>query len=761
MIENDYSSEDKIEIQNAHEHNLKNINLTIPKNKIVVFTGVSGSGKSSLVFDTLAVESNRQWQSSYSQYIRNKMPHYARPQVDSIKNLTPSIVIRQQTLNSNSRSTVGTMVDTAPLMRLLFSRIGHPSAGGSMSYSTNHPLGMCPTCTGLGKVQILNEESLFDTSKSINEGAIKFSQFNSGWQSYIYSTNSLLDPDKKLNDYNDDELSILRNGPSKTVSIEIRSNKSGRVDRVNYEGVIPRFKRLYLTRDITKLKKSLRDEIKEHINTIPCSICQGTGLNPKAIAFKINGLNIIEMMHMDASQLIDELRKITEPRGISIVNQLIDSLKRMVDIGIGYLDFARKTSTLSGGELQRIKIVRNLGGILNNVTYIFDEPTIGLHPSDISKIIKMLQQLRNAHNNVLVVEHSKQIMKIADEIIDIGPLAGKNGGKVVYQGDVKNISSVSTPTAEAINSRVGVNQQPLKWTKGFEIKNASNNNLKHLNITIPKNILTTVSGVAGSGKTSLIRGDFAKQYPGSIIIDQSPIGTSIRSTPATYTGVMDEIREVFSKKNNVPASWFSFNSKGACPVCNGKGKIKYDMAFADSVEVICEECNGRRYNETALGYLYNDKNIIEVLNMTIDEALNFFNDRKITKRLISLKNVGLGYLTLGQPTSTLSGGETQRIKIAAELTKKGNVYIFDEPSVGLHPKDVQVLNKLLRKLVQNRNTVITIEHNLDIIGNSDWVIDLGPKGGKNGGQLVFSGTPNNLLQCSTSLTAKYLNLASK
>lgn len=756
-----HSIEDKIEIQNAHEHNLKNIDLTIPKNKIVVFTGVSGSGKSSLVFDTLAVESNRQWQSSYSQYIRNKMPHYARPQVDSIKNLTPSIVIRQQTLNSNSRSTVGTLVDTAPLMRLMFSRIGHPSAGGSMSYSPNHPLGMCPTCTGLGKIQILNEESLFDTSKSLNEGAIRFSQFNSGWQSYLYSTNSLLDPNKKLSDYDAAEWSILKDGPSKTVNVEIRFNNSGRVDKVKYEGVIPRFKRLYLSRDITKLKKSLRDEIEEHINTVPCSDCQGTGLNPKAMASKINGLNIIEMMQMDANQLLVELRKITEPRGISIVNQLIDSLKRMVDIGIGYLDFARKTNTLSGGELQRIKIVRNLGGILNNVTYIFDEPTIGLHPSDISKIIKMLQQLRDAHNNVLVVEHSKQIMKIADEIIDIGPLAGTNGGKIVYQGSVQNISSVSTPTSEAINSEVAINQQPLKWTKGFEIKDATKNNLKHLNITIPQNILTTVSGVAGSGKTSLIRGVFAEQYPGSIIIDQSPIGTSIRSTPATYTGIMDEIRKLFSKANNVPASWFSFNSKGACPVCNGKGKIKYDMAFADSVEVICEECNGRRYNDTALSYSYNGKNILEVLELTIDEALDFFDSSKIKKHLIGLKNVGLGYLTLGQPTSTLSGGETQRIKIAAELTKKGNVYIFDEPSVGLHPKDVQVLNKLLRKLVQNDNTVIAIEHNLDIIGNSDWVIDLGPEGGKNGGQLIFSGTPNDLLKCTNSLTAKYLNLASK
>lgn len=752
-------SSDQIEVYDAHENNLKNINLTIPKDKLVVFAGVSGSGKSSLVFDTLAVESNREWQNSYSLYLRNKMPHYQRPAVEQINNLTPSIVVRQQGFSASSRSSVGTAVDAAPLMRLLFSRVGQPSAGGSMAYSFNHPAGMCPTCTGLGKVQILNEDSLFDRDKTLNEGAINFSPFNSGWQNNIYTTNSVLDPDKKLRDFSDEEWDILRNGMDKPVKIEIRSNKTGRVDHVDYEGVIPRFKRLYLKRDISKLKGKLRDEILAHITTVPCPDCDGTGLNAKALASKINGLNIVDMLRLPVEDLLPKLQGISSPRGQSLSKQIAAILQRMVNIGVGYLSLDRRTNTLSGGEMQRLKIVRNLGSSLNNVTYILDEPTAGLHPADVDRIGKMLLKLRDAHNNVLVVEHSPQIINIADEVIEMGPHAGSQGGQVVYQGSVEDLKKADTLTARNLRHKLQINTSPQSWHDGFQIKDAHCHNLKHIDVTVPKGVFTAVTGVAGSGKSSLIRYDFLQQHPGAIVIDQKPIGTSVRSTPATYTGIMDEIRKLFGKANHVAPGWFSFNSKGACPVCKGRGTIKYDMAFADAVEVVCEECQGHRYNPQALSYTFKEKNIEEVMQLTVDQAIEFFNDAKITRALQNLTNVGLSYLTLGQPTSTLSGGEIQRIKIAAELNKSGNVYVMDEPSAGLHSEDIKVLARLVRQLVDHGNTVIAIEHRLELISQADWIIDVGPDGGRRGGQICFTGTPEQLLTDQKSKTAKYLRLA--
>jgi Excinuclease ATPase subunit len=563
---------DTIEVIGANENNLKNINLNIPKNKLVVFAGISGSGKSSLVFDTLAVESNREWQSSYSLYIRNKMPHYQRPQVEQINNLTPAVVIRQQSFNASSRSTVGTAVDVAPLVRLLYSRVGKPSAGGSMAYSFNHPAGMCLTCTGLGKIQILDESSLFDLDKTLNEKAIKFSPFNSGWQNNIYTTNLALNPDKKLREFNENEWKILCYGSDEPIKIEIRSNKTGRVDHVDYEGVIPRFKRLYLKRDISKLKGKLHDEIMTHITTAPCPDCDGTGLNPKALTSKINGLNIIDFMSLPVEDLLPKLQQIKDERGQSLSGQIEQLLKRMVAIGIGYLSLIRQSDTLSGGEMQRLKIVRNLGSSLNNITYILDEPTTGLHPADVDKIGKMLLGLRDDHNNVLVVEHSRQIIEIADEVVEMGPRAGSHGGQVVYQGDVDGLKKADTLTAHDISHKLQINDNPKQWSNSFPIRDAHCHNLKHIDVDIPKGILTAVTGVAGSGKSSLIRYDFIDQNPGAIVIDQKPIGKSIRSTPATYTGIMDEIRKVFGKTNHVAPSWFSSNSKGACPVCKGKGK---------------------------------------------------------------------------------------------------------------------------------------------------------------------------------------------
>lgn len=747
---------DDIIIKDAHENNLKHISLHIPKGKLVVFAGVSGSGKSSLAFDTLAVESAREWQSSYPLFLRNKMPHYERPQVESIENLTPSIVVDQRAQGASARSTVGTAVDIAPLLRLLFSRIGSPSAGGSMAYSFNHPLGMCPVCTGLGEQLVLNEETMFDTSKTLREGAILFSQFSAGWQTHLYQNNPLLDPDKKLCDFTPEEWKILREGADKPVKVGIRSNNTGRVDMVDYEGVLPRFKRLYLSRDISKLKKSLQDEILSHVCQRPCEACQGTGLNPKALASKINGRNIVDFTQLSVSELLPVLQEITDPRGISLAKQMASYIKRMEEVGIGYLSLARRTDTLSGGELQRIKMVRNLGSSLSNITYIFDEPTAGLHPADAQRIGKILVELRNKHNNVFIVEHSRQMIQMADHIIEMGPAAGTQGGQIVYEGNLNGLLAAHTATARALSAPIQVNTSPLKWTEGFEIKDAHCHNLKHIDVTIPKGVLTAITGVAGSGKSSLARYEFVKRYPNALVIDQKPIGTSIRSTPATYTGVMDEIRKLFATANKVDAGWFSFNSKWACKACKGKGEIVYDMAFADAVAVLCEECHGHRYNEKALSYKYKGLNIEEVMRLTIEQATTFFESQKIQKLLQSLTDVGLEYLTLGQPTSTLSGGEIQRIKLASELHKAGNIYVLDEPSTGLHAQDVEKLRLLLRRLVDNHNTVVIVEHRPELIAQADWIIDMGPEGGTNGGEVLCVGTPADIIKNPKSITGKSL-----
>lgn len=755
----DQHREDDIQILGASENNLKHINVTIPKGKLVVFAGVSGSGKSSLAFDTVAVESSREWQQSYPLFLRNKMPHYDRPKVDEIRNLTPAIVVDQHAVGATSRSTVGTAVDVAPLMRLLFSRVGEPSAGGSMAYSFNHPAGMCPDCTGIGERLELIEESMFDPDKSLVEGAILFSQFSSGWQTHLYQNNPMLDAHKKLRDFTPEEWDMLKHGSPEPVKVGIKSNNTGRVDMVEYEGVYPRFERVYMKRDITKLKKGLQEEIMSHVRHGFCRTCGGSGLNPRALASRINGKNIVECMDMTAADLLVFMRTVESPRGISLARQIADYLERMIDVGIGYLSLSRKTDTLSGGEAQRIKMVRNLGGYLNNITYIFDEPTAGLHPADAERIGRMLCELRDKRNNVLVVEHSRQMLALADHIIEMGPGAGSRGGRVVFDGTLDELKAAETLTAQALRHMINVNRHPLPWTEGYAISDAHCHNLKHVNVTIPKGILTAVTGVAGSGKSSLMRYAFPEAYPDAVVIDQKPIGTSIRSTPATYTGVMDEIRKVFAKANDVTADWFSFNSKGGCPICKGTGQITYDMAFAEPVVVPCEECQGRRYNPTALSYCYKGMNIENVMGLTIAQAMDFFDDSKIHRLLQSMVDVGLDYLTLGQPTSTLSGGEVQRVKLASELHKQGQVYVLDEPSTGLHASDIEKLLALLRKLVSSGNTVIMVEHSLELIAQADWVIDMGPEGGSGGGEVVFTGTPEQLMECETSKTGLFLQHA--
>lgn len=747
---------DSIEILGASENNLKHINVTIPKGKLVVFAGVSGSGKSSLAFDTVAVESSREWQQSYPLFLRNKMPHYDRPKVDEIRNLTPAIAVDQHAIGATSRSTVGTAVDVAPLLRLLFSRVGEPSAGGSMAYSFNHPAGMCPDCTGIGERLELIEESMFDLDKSLAEGGILFSQFSSGWQTHLYQNNPLLDAHKKLQDFTPEEWDILKYGSEEPIKIGIKSNNTGRVDMVEYEGVFPRFKRVYMKRDITKLKRRLQEEIMSHVRHGFCKTCGGSGLNPKALESKINGKNIVACMNMTVNELLSFMQTVKSPRGESLAKQISEYLERMIDVGIGYLSLSRKTETLSGGEAQRIKMVRNLGGYLNNITYIFDEPTAGLHPADAERIGKMLCDLRDKHNNVLMVEHSRQMLELADHIIEMGPGAGSCGGELVFSGSLAELKASDTLTARAIKQKVILNRKPLSWRDGYVIRNACHHNLKHVNVTIPKGILTAVTGVAGSGKSSLMRYAFPEVYPDAIVIDQRPIGTSIRSTPATYTGVMDVIRKEFAKANGVTADWFSFNSKGGCPICKGTGQITYDMAFAEPVVVPCEECGGHRYNPTALSYCYKGKNIEDVMGLTIEEAYHFFDSVKIRKLLQSMIDVGLDYLTLGQPTSTLSGGEVQRVKLASELHKQGEVFVLDEPSAGLHSNDIEKLLSLLRKLVENGNTVVMVEHRMELIAQTDWIIDMGPEGGSGGGAVVFTGTPEALIECETSQTGRFL-----
>ena len=747
---------DDIEILGAAENNLKHINVTIPKGKLVVFAGVSGSGKSSLAFDTVAVESEREWQQSYPLFLRNKMPHYDRPKVDEIRNLTPAIVVDQHPIGSSSRSTVGTAVDVAPLLRLLFSRVGQPSAGGSMAYSFNHPAGMCPDCTGLGEQAELIKESMFDPDKTLAEGAIQFSQFSSGWQTVYYQNNPRLDPYKKLRDFSPEEWKLLAYGSDEPLTVEFKCNNIGRMDYLPYEGVYPRFERLYMKKDITKLKKSLQEEILTHVRRGFCKTCGGSGLNPKALASRINGKNIVECMDMTAAELLAFLRTIDDPRGSALARQIAAYLQRMTDVGIGYLSLSRKTETLSGGEAQRIKIVRNLGAYLNNITYIFDEPTAGLHPADAERIGKMLCELREKHNNVLVVEHSRQMIALADHILELGPGAGSKGGQLIFAGSLGELKAADTPTARAMRQSITLNRDPLPWTEGYPIRDACCHNLKHVNVTVPKGILTAVTGVAGSGKSSLMRYAFPDAYPEAIVIDQKPIGTSIRSTPATYTGVMDEIRKVFAKENGVGASWFSFNSDGGCPICRGTGQISYEMAFAEPVTVTCEECGGHRYNPTALSYRYRGLNIEQVMDLTIAEACAFFENEKIRARLQAMMDVGLDYLTLGQPTSTLSGGEIQRVKLASELHRQRQIYVLDEPSTGLHVSDIAMLLALLRGLVDRGNTVVMVEQSMELIAKADWVIDLGPGGGTDGGSVIFEGTPAALLDCEASKTGRFL-----
>lgn len=745
---------DEIILRGMKENNLKNIDLNLPKERIIVFTGVSGSGKSSVVFDTIAQESRRQMTLNYPHYVRYRMPRYERPQADLMQNLSPVVVVEQRQVMGNSRSTVGTYMDINPLIRVLFSRIGKPSIGTANDFSSQSTFGRCPECTGYGEVITPDVNKLVDFEKSLREYAVRFKPLSpSGWQGRWMITGGLFDPDIPIKDYSEEKLQLFLYGPKDGEMVYMPFHtKNGPQPHV-WDGLLPRFRRLYINRDITKLRGVSEEEVFAVTTQSLCPTCNGSGLNPKVLECKINGLNIADYYQLELKDLLIELQKIHDSMGKSISIQMIPQVQQLIDMGLGYLSLSRKMETLSGGEAQRVKIARHLGSSLNNITYFFDEPSAGLHPEEVDMFIQMMKRIKNHHNTVIVIEHDLSVIKEADEIVEMGPEAGVQGGQVIYQGDLAGLKF--SEAATSLEYKVEINNHPRLSEEYFTINNVNYNNLKNISVEIPKDVLVAVCGVSGSGKSSLMLGAFKEQYPEAIVVEQGSIGISSRSTLATYMGIMDDIRAIFAKQTGQKPGLFSFNSIGACPVCDGKGILQPDVAFADPISVTCESCQGTRYSEEALSYHYQGKNIVEILQLTIDEAMDYFQVPKIIKRVHMLKEVGLGYLTLGQTTSSLSGGELQRLKLASHLQKEGQIYILDEPSLGLHTKDNGKLLDVFQKLVNRGNSVIIIEHNLDFIAASDWIIELGPGGGKHGGQIIFEGTPEEMLKAKTP-TSKWL-----
>lgn len=745
---------DEIILRGLKENNLKNISLNLPKEKIIVFTGLSGSGKSSVVFDTLATESRRQMTLNYPAYVRYQMPRYERPQADLMQNLSPVIVVEQRPAGGNSRSTVGTYMDIDPLVRLLFSRIGQPAIGTANDFSSQSTFGRCPECGGFGQVITPDANKLVDFDKSLREHAVRFKPLSpSGWQGHWMMTCGLFDPDKPIRDYSEEDRRLLLYGPREGERAYAPFHTKNGPQNAEWDGLLPRFTRVYINRDISKLKQVSQADVLAVSAHTRCPTCQGSGLNSDVLESRINGLNIAEYDWLELPELLEELSNIQDPMGESIAKQVIPGVKQLIGMGLGYLSLSRKMGTLSGGEAQRVKIARHLGNSLNNLTYIFDEPSAGLHPEEVHLLIGMLKTIKDQHNTVIVIEHDLSVARAADEIVEMGPGAGVSGGNVVFQGPLEGLSN--TPTAKALEQKLEINHTPRNRKGYFTVKGATDNNLKDVNVEIPKGVLVSVCGVSGSGKSSLILEAFKERHPESITVGQGGIGVSSRSTMATYMGIMDDIRAAFAKATGRPAGLFSFNSLGACPVCKGKGVLTPEVAFADPVTIPCEACGGTRYSDEALSYRYEGKNIIEILELTIDEAADEFNRPKILNRVHTLRDVGLGYLTLGQTTSSLSGGEAQRLKLASQLRKEGQIYLLDEPSLGLHAEDDEKLLEVFRKLVDRGNSVIIIEHNLGFIAASDWVIEMGPGGGKRGGEILFEGTPEEMLDAGT-VTAKWL-----
>ncbi|MCZ2123414.1 MAG: excinuclease ABC subunit UvrA [Anaerolineales bacterium] len=742
-----------IEIRGARENNLKNVSLRIPKRKITIFTGVSGSGKSSIVFDTIATESQRLLNENFSMFVRNFLPKYSQPEADSIENLSMSIVVDQKRMGGGSHSTVGTITDINTILRMMFSRLGQPHVGSTNVFGFNDPQGMCPNCNGLGRKLDVDMDKFLDKSKSLNEGAILFHEYavESWYWSNLINT-GLFDPDKKISKYSQKELrDLLYSEP-----IKVKTKMGAKDFNMTYEGILTRFTNKYIKQDLKTKSERTQKAIEPYLTMGPCSECKGTRLNQTVLKCKINGYNIADLTSMEIPDLIEAVKKIKIPAAEPMVKALVERLQNLVDIGLEYLSLSRETDTLSGGESQRVKIVKHLGSSLTDVIYIFDEPSIGLHPRDVHRMNELLQRLRDKGNTVIVVEHDPDVIKTADHVVDVGPHAGTHGGEIVYEGSFANLLKANTLTGKHMKVKVPLKDEFRKATGKLPVKNAKVNNLQNVSVDIPTGILTVVTGVAGSGKSSLINEVFLAQHPDAIVIDQSAVGVNSRSNPATYTGILDDVRKAFASANKVNAALFSFNSKGACENCQGLGVIYTELSFFDSVKSPCEVCEGRRFKDEVLEYKLNGKNISEVLAMNVGQALEYFEIPEVKKKLQAMSDVGLDYLSLGQPLSTLSGGECQRIKLASELHKKGSVYVMDEPTTGLHMSDIEHFMEVINRLVDTGNTVVIIEHNLHVIKNADWIIDMGPEGGSKGGEVIFEGTPRQLVSAKRSITSEYI-----
>jgi len=741
-----------IEVRGARENNLKNISLDIPRRQITVFTGVSGSGKSSLVFDTIAAESQRLLNETFSTFVQNFLPHYGQPDVDVLANLSTAIIVDQQRIGGNPRSTLGTATDIYTLLRVLFSRLGKPTVPHALALSFNDPAGMCPECQGLSRVSQIDIDALLDKSKSLEEGAILFPTFDvGGYHWLIFAKSGFFNVKKPLKKYTKEEWNkfLYLDDP------KIKVNALGKM-KSPYEGLIPKFKRLYLGKEAEKMAPQLRPSFERIVSRGPCTACGGTRLSEVARACRVDGKNIAECSAMQVNELAEFIHALRAPSVAPLLARLSERLDHLVEIGLGYLSLSRETATLSGGESQRVKMVRHLSSSLTETLYIFDEPTIGLHAHDVQRLNKTLTRLRDVGNTVLVVEHEPEVMAIADHIVDMGPGAGGAGGTVVFEGPFKELKKSGTLTGKHLSKHQSLKEKPRPGNGHLLVENATLNNLRNVTVKIPKGVLTAVTGVAGSGKSSLIHGCLPKHYPDVVVVDQLLAAGSRRSNLATYSGMADAIRKAFATANNVQPALFSANSKGACPACEGLGVIYTDLQHLDPVAVRCETCEGRCFTDAVLALKLRGKNINEVLNISVADALSYFTEPPILATLKALKDVGLGYIALGQRLNTLSGGERQRLKLAGELEKPSQIVVLDEPTTGLHMADVANLLALLDAMVDKGTTLIVIEHNLDVVARADWIIDLGPGAGAEGGRVVFEGAPHELLKAGKSLTGQHL-----
>ena len=771
---------DLIRVVGARENNLKDVSVAVPKRRLTVFTGVSGSGKSSLVFGTIAAESQRLINETYSAFLQGFMPSLARPEVDLLEGLTTAIIVDQERMGANPRSTVGTATDAHAMLRILFSRLGRPQIGPPTAFSFNVPTrkasgvmstekaggrvekavvrdvvylgGMCPRCEGMGSVSDFDLTALFDAEKSLAEGALTVPGYSmDGWYGRIFS-GAGFDMDKPIGQYTKEELDdLLYREPTKI-----------KVEGVNltFEGVIPKIQKSMLSKDVDAMQPHIRAFVERVITFQPCPECAGTRLSPEARSSRIAGKNIADLCALQISDLADWVRALDEPSVAPLLTGLQHLLDSFTEIGLGYLSLDRPAGTLSGGEAQRTKMIRHLGSPLTDVTYVFDEPTIGLHPHDIERMNQLLLQLRDKGNTVLVVEHKPETIAIADHVVDLGPGAGSGGGTVCYEGTVEGLRASGTLTGRHLDDRATLKPAVRTPSGVLEVRGAATHNLRDVDVDIPLGVLCVLTGVAGSGKSSLVHGSVAGR-DGVVVVDQGAIRGSRRSNPATYTGLLDPIRKAFAKANGVKPALFSSNSEGACPTCNGAGVIYTELGVMATVESPCEECGGKRFQASVLEYTLGGRDIAEVLAMSVAEAGEFFGAGEARTPaahtiLDRLADVGLGYLTLGQPLTTLSGGERQRLKLAVQMAEKGSVYVLDEPTTGLHLADVQNLLGLLDRLVDSGRSVIVIEHHQAVMAHADWIVDLGPGAGHDGGRVVFSGTPTDLVAARSTLTAEHL-----